>query len=65
MTTITIDSALLEQALEALEYHPQQTRPIQNTEHAILAIRAELAKQELRLLSPYPSEYPTAGAASG
>lgn len=28
-------------------------------------LRAELAKQELRLLSPYPSEYPTAGAASG
>ena len=36
--------ALLEQALKALEYHTQQTRPIQKTEHAILAIRAELAK---------------------
>ena len=36
--------ALLEQALEALEYHTQQTRPIQKTEHAILALRTELAK---------------------
>ena len=43
---ITIPRALLEQALKALEYHTQQTRPIQKTEHAILAIRAELAKPE-------------------
>ncbi len=28
-------------------------------------LRAELAKQELQFLSPYPSEYPSAGAASG
>ena len=44
MTTITIPRALLEQALESLEYHTQQTRPIQKTEYAILAIRAELSK---------------------
>ena len=41
---ITIPRALLEQAREALEYHTQQTRPIQKTEHAILALRTELAK---------------------
>ena len=46
MTTITIPKALLEQALEALEYHTQQTRPIQKTEHAILALRTELAKPD-------------------
>ena len=41
---ITIPRALLEQAREALEYHTQQTRPIQKTEHAILVLRTELAK---------------------
>lgn len=38
--------ALLQQALNALEWHTQQTRPIHNTELAIDAIRAELAKPE-------------------
>jgi len=36
--------ALLEQALNALEWHTQQTRPIHNTELAIDALQAELAK---------------------
>lgn len=36
--------ALLKQALVALEYHKQQTRPIDTTDIAIEAIRAELAK---------------------
>mgnify|MGYP001285240005 CR=1 FL=1 len=36
--------ALLKQALVALEYHKQQTRPIHNTELAIEALRDELAK---------------------
>lgn len=36
--------AMLEQALEALEYHSEQTRPIFNTELTIELIRAELAK---------------------
>ena len=36
--------ALLEQALNALEWHTQQTRPIHNTELAIDDLRAELAK---------------------
>ena len=38
--------ALLQQALDALEYHVQQTRPIHQTTLAIEAIRAELAKPE-------------------
>lgn len=38
--------ALLEQALNALEWHTQQTRPIHNTELAIEALRDELAKPE-------------------
>ena len=34
---------LLQMALDALEYHTQQTRPIQRTEAAILALREALA----------------------
>jgi hypothetical protein len=56
MTTITIERALLEQALKALEYHTQQTRPIQKTEHAILAIRAELAKPSAPAWHDAPTE---------
>ena len=37
---------LLQQALDALEYHTMQTRPIKHTDKAIEAIKAELAKQE-------------------
>ena len=48
--------ALLEQALKALEYHTQQTRPIQKTEHAILAIRAELAKPSAPAWHDAPTE---------
>lgn len=38
--------ALLWQALAALVYHRDQTRPIVNTEHAIEAIRAAIAEGE-------------------
>lgn len=37
---------LLQQALDALEYHTAQTRPIHNTELAIETLRAELEKPE-------------------
>jgi len=36
------DTALLRQALDALEYHMQQTRPIDKTSDAIAALRARL-----------------------
>jgi len=47
------DTALLRQALDALEYHMQQTRPIDKTSDAITAIRARLdgAPQPARSLS--------------
>jgi len=35
-------SLLLQQALDALEYHREQTRPIQRTEDAIAALRVRL-----------------------
>ena len=53
---ITTPRALLEQALEALEYHTRQTRPIQKTEHAILAIHAELAKPSAPAWHDAPTE---------
>jgi hypothetical protein len=34
-----------QQALEALEYHVEQTRPIHRTSEAITALRAALAEQ--------------------
>jgi hypothetical protein len=37
---------LLQQALNALEYHTMQTRPINHTDKAIEAIKQELAKPE-------------------
>jgi len=37
---------ILRQALNALEYHTQQTRPIHNTELAIDALRAVLNKEK-------------------
>ena len=37
------DRELIAQALDALVYHQQQTRPIDRTEAAIVAIRAALA----------------------
>ena len=46
MTTITVPRAVLEQALEALEYHVEQTRSIWKTSQAIDALRAALAQQE-------------------
>ena len=36
------DAALLKRALEALEYHREQTRPIEWTDAAIAALRARL-----------------------
>ena len=45
MNTMTAQE-LLQQALDALEYHTAQTRPIHNTELAIDAIRAHLAKPQ-------------------
>ena len=39
---IEADAALLRQALEALQYHVEQTRPIQQTSDTIAAIRARL-----------------------
>ena len=40
------DGALLRRALDALEYHRAQTRPIQRTEVAIDALRKRLARHE-------------------
>jgi phage shock protein A len=36
------DTALLRQALEALEYHVEQTRPIEQTSEAIAALKDRL-----------------------
>ena len=54
MTNITIDKALLEQALDALEHHTEQTRPIHNTQVAMDEIRAALER------SPHPQAEPVA-----
>jgi len=48
-----IDRKVVEQALEALEYHVEQTRPIWKTSQAIDALRDALAQPE--------SEYELAG----
>jgi hypothetical protein len=37
---------IMQQALDALEYHTMQTRPINHTDKAIDALKAELAKPE-------------------
>lgn len=37
---------VMQQALSALEYHTQQTRPIHNTELAIEALREALSRPE-------------------
>ena len=41
-----MNKAMFQQALDALVYHTQQTRPIHNTDIAIDALRTELAKPE-------------------
>ena len=38
--------ALLQQAMDALEYHTEQTRPIQRTAEAMAALQAAIAKPE-------------------
>ena len=43
---ILINRAVVEQALEALEYHVEQTRPIWKTSEAIAALEAALAQAE-------------------
>ncbi len=47
MITTIIDRAVVEQALEALEYHVEQTRPIHRTSEAITALRAVLATENI------------------
>jgi hypothetical protein len=37
---------IMQQALDALEYHTMQTRPINHTDKAIEALKQELAKPE-------------------
>lgn len=46
MTKILIDLVSVKKALEALEYHVEQTRPIHRTSEAIDALRAALAQPE-------------------
>jgi len=41
--------AAMQKALEALEYHTEQTRPIEKTNEAITALREALAEPELNL----------------
>lgn len=41
------DRILMQQALNALEYHTAQTRPIANTDEVIKALRARLARPDL------------------
>jgi hypothetical protein len=48
----TQERAAAQAALEALEYHTQQTRPIQRTEAAILGLRAVLAQPTTVMLAP-------------
>jgi hypothetical protein len=52
MTKITIDRAVVQQALEALEYHVEQTRPIHRTSEAITTLHAALA--EPTPMPPFP-----------
>jgi hypothetical protein len=40
------DEALLQNALLALEYHREQTRPIQRTTESIVALRARLSSAD-------------------
>jgi hypothetical protein len=40
------DREIMQQALEALEYHTMQTRPISHTDKAIEALRQALAQPE-------------------
>ena len=42
-----VDRILMQQALNALEYHTAQTRPIANTDEVIKALRARLAQPDL------------------
>jgi hypothetical protein len=37
---------VMKQALEALEYHTEQTRPLFKTEHAIVALKEAIAEQQ-------------------
>jgi len=47
MTPITIPREELQEALDALEYHTSQTRPIVNTNEAIAKLKARLAAPEV------------------
>lgn len=47
--------ALLQQALKALEYHTQQTRPIEQTENVIASLRAHCMPQHAKQEQPRPS----------
>ena len=49
----TIDATVLKQALKALEYHAEQTRPIESTTQAIAALRTALLR--LRQLNNQPN----------
>jgi len=42
------ERAVMQQALEAMEYHVEQTRPIHRTSEAITALRAALAEPVLK-----------------
>jgi hypothetical protein len=48
---------LLQQALDALEYHTMQTKPINHTDKAIEAIKQELAKPEQEPFKPDWANY--------
>lgn len=44
------DITLLEQALDALEYHTEQTRPLQKSSEAIAALRSKINDYHTREL---------------
>ena len=52
-----IDREIMQQALDALEYHTMQTRPISHTDKAIEALRQALAQPEIPMSPEHLPQY--------
>lgn len=48
---------IMQQALDALEYHTMQTRPISHTDKAIEALEAALAQPEIPMSPEHLPQY--------
>lgn len=51
-----MSTEVMQQTLEALEYHQAQTRPIEKTANAIAALRSELARPAAPAPAPAPKD---------